>query len=228
MRWPRLRQESVCWHPAEARIIYTPAHHAFGRNTVYNLDLNHDGSVDFFLSNDYRNQSGGTGADMRVNAPRGNGFAVSATQGFALALRKGANINGKRLFDSGFGLMGVVSTSTGGNVRYRGNWLHATNRYLGLKFSVAGKTHYGWARLTVRGTSDPAHFTAILTGYAYETIPNKPIVAGKTKGPDEISFKEPDAGVTMPTRKPASLGLLAMGATGLSAWRREEAVGTTR
>ena len=214
-------------HPAEAKIVYTAAHHVFGTNNVYNLDLNHDGTIDFFLSNDYRNQSG-TGAAMRVNAPRGNGFAVSAPPGFALALRKGANINGRRSFDSGFGVMAVVSTSTGGNVRSRGNWLHATNRYLGLKFSLGGKTHYGWARLTVRGTSDPAHFFAILTGYAYETIPNKPIIAGKTKGPEENGHEEPDATFRAPTGEPASLGLLAMGAPGLSIWRREEKPATVQ
>jgi len=28
-----------------------------------------------------------------------------------------------------------------------------------------------------------ARIRATLTGYAYETIPNKPIIAGKTKGP---------------------------------------------
>jgi hypothetical protein len=30
-----------------------------------------------------------------------------------------------------------------------------------------------------------------LTGYAYETIPNKPIIAGKMKGEDVITF-QPD------------------------------------
>jgi hypothetical protein len=33
--------------------------------------------------------------------------------------------------------------------------------------------------------------TATLTGYAYETIPGKSIIAGKTKGPDEIASVEP-------------------------------------
>jgi hypothetical protein len=40
-----------------------------------------------------------------------------------------------------------------------------------------------------------------LTGYAYETIPNKPIIAGKTKGPDVF------------TVQPGSLGHLARGAS---------------
>ena len=40
----------------------------------------------------------------------------------------------------------------------------------------------------------------MLTGYAYETIPNKLIITGKTKGPDVI------------TAQPGSLGHLAQGA----------------
>jgi hypothetical protein len=41
--------------------------------------------------------------------------------------------------------------------------------------------------------------TARIEGYAYETIPNKPIIAGKTKGPDVIMVR------------PGSLGALAAG-----------------
>jgi hypothetical protein len=192
--------------PAEARVVYTRAHHVFQQNTVYHLDLNHDRTTDFFLSNDYRDQSGGTAAVMRVNAPRLNGFAVSSSRGYALALNEGAKINSGRVFDSGFGVMQVVSTSSHGNETNKGNWQQAANRYLGLKFSLAGKTHYGWARLTVHATADPAHITATLTGYAYETIPNKSITAGKTTGA-EVAVE------------PASLGHLAKGAS-ISAWRR--------
>jgi hypothetical protein len=47
----------------------------------------------------------------------------------------------------------------------------------------------------IKGTN----LTATLTGYAYETIPNKPIIAGKIEGPDEI------------TVEPATLGHLAAG-----------------
>jgi hypothetical protein len=43
------------------------------------------------------------------------------------------------------------------------------------------------------------NLTATSTGYAYESVPNKPIVAGKTKGPDVI------------TVLPGSLGQLAAG-----------------
>ena len=67
------------------------------------------------------------------------------------------------------------------------------NRYLGLKFVIHGKVHYGWARLSVtlghhRQYGD---VSGTLTGYAYETIPNKAIITGKTKGQDLIIF-QPD------------------------------------
>jgi len=111
--------------------------------------------------------------------------------------------------------MEVASTSTHGNERFKGNWRDASNRYLGLKFILGGETHYGWARLTVHATLDPAHITATLTGYAYETIANKPIVAGQTKGPEEISLE------------PASLAHLAHGAPAISAWRKTNSVAAT-
>ena len=79
-----------------------------------------------------------------------------------------------------------------------------------MKFTINGKVHYGWARLSVTNLKGKFRITATLTGYAYETIPNKPIIAGKTKGPDVIAL-------------PATLGHLARG-SGLSAWRRTNAV----
>ena len=67
------------------------------------------------------------------------------------------------------------------------------NRYLGLKFVIDGKVHYGWARLnvTLGHHRQYGDVSGTLTGYAYETIPNKAITTGKTKGQDVIMF-QPD------------------------------------
>jgi hypothetical protein len=106
-------------------------------------------------------------------------------------------------------LMGRASITTfcgGGQRQIIGPWENGgkgvKDRYLGLKFKIKGKIHYGWARLNF-----PYAQGATMTGYAYETIANKPIVTGKTKGPDVI------------TVQPASLGRLAQGSAGLAAWR---------
>ena len=88
---------------------------------------------------------------------------------------------------------------------YSGLWWNVRNRYLGLQFKIKGKIHYGWARMNVKVKEHKV--IAALTGYAYETIPNKPIIAGKTHGTDEV--------------KEASLGSLAAGSTGLRTWRQK-------
>lgn len=94
------------------------------------------------------------------------------------------------------------------------------NRYLGFKFKINGQFHYGWARLTVTTTPHSA-YTATLTGYAYETTPNKGIVAGQESGPAEIGDSINDMNKTKAFR-PVSLGLLGLGAVGLALWRRKE------
>ncbi len=112
--------------------------------------------------------------------------------------------------------------------RLTGKWHEVSDRYLGVRFIIRGKIHFGWTRLTVH---DKGHaITAVLTGYAYETIPNKPIITGKTKGPDDDSVEQqndlvPGASLTSPipeTPQPASLGRLALGAQGVPLWRRKE------
>jgi len=61
-----------------------------------------------------------------------------------------------------------------------------------------------------------------LTGFGYETIPNKAIVAGATKSTDDSDSEAgPVASTTQPV-KAASLGTLAVGAQGLEAWRKQD------
>lgn len=102
-------------------------------------------------------------------------------------------------------------------------WPPGQSRYLGLQFLINGKVHFGWARLNV--TCRGLDVVAKLTGYAYETVPNKPIGAGQTKGSDEETGAGRDAALTAPTPKTSWLGLLALGSYGLPIWRREELVG---
>jgi hypothetical protein len=103
--------------------------------------------------------------------------------------------------------------------RIHGSWNDVKHRYLGVEFVVKGEIHYGWARLKTSCNPGNRKITALLTGYAYETIANKPIIAGATKGSDDA---EPATSLNTATPEPATLGMLALGERGLSIWRREE------
>jgi hypothetical protein len=80
---------------------------------------------------------------------------------------------------------------------------------------VNGQTHYGWARLNVDLLVSGK---TVITGYAYETIPNRTIHEGQTH--------ETTASNLLPSLNPvlqnANLGMLARGADGLALWRRDE------
>lgn len=198
--------------PAAAKIIYTKTNTQL-TSTPLPLDLNHDGVTDFELAY-VRSEFF---FDVSVKPEQSNrivGYCrnVSCRRDWASALHPGVKVGrNQRLGPYNFMVRGECdddankgefSTCSG-----YGPWVDVRNRYLGLEFLIKGGVHYGWARLNV-SVGKPV--TAVLTGYAYETIPNKPIVTGKTKGSDQ----------------PAGLGHLALGASAISTWRLKQNAAT--
>ena len=190
--------------PVEAKIVYTPTHIVIQRGWpgMVLLDLNHDAIADFKFENWWNSGTSGPEGFLSILPARkgdGNAFLGYRTAGqgsliyLASALRAGARIGPKKLFLSPK-VMGWMSASS-----YWGQWKDVKDRYLGFRFAIKGTTHYGWARLNVNCDRKNLKITATLTGYAYETIPNKPIIAGKTEGVDD--------GVD----QAATLGRLALG-----------------
>lgn len=194
--------------PAEAAVVYTPTHHVIGANGVYNLDLNRDRVVDFLVQQwNYGNWSSNN--QLLADPAVGNG--VMGKQYAASALASGASIGPGQAFIAGGSngevMVSVTHFTTGGTSYVHGSWANVRNRYLGLKFQIGSETHFGWARLTVQ--RQQFHFTAVLTGYAYETTPNTAIKAGQTSDDGAVSSK-----------RGGSLGDLALGAQGRSAGRK--------
>jgi hypothetical protein len=195
--------------PAQAKVVFTPANVTIAENSQYALDLNHDGVNDFTFSHfAYGNWDHLYATGQDANHIFGNGSAS--------ALRFGVPIGPNGHF-SHFGLM-AKSGAISGSMETTGKWLNVQNHYLGLQFSINGRTHYGWARLTVT-----KGIVGTLTGYAYETIPNKRILAGQTSGPDVAGTVALDEMSTSHDQRP-TLGLLARGADALVVWRRDEEI----
>jgi len=207
--------------PAQAKVVYTSTHQWIPLNQRYLLDLNNDGVTDFNLL--LHSSLWSTGTVRSLNAYRA---AQSQTRNriysggcndwvCAPALVKGAKIGRNNPFkaDSAWLFFQSAKSQSGvPHLRRRkygksfGPWLYQPMpAYLGLQFSVSGKIHYGWARIKIRwvGPNAVGGPKALLTGYAYETIPNKPIVAGKTKGAEVVTVQ--------PGSTPVTLGKLALG-----------------
>ena len=107
---------------------------------------------------------------------------------YGSALIRGAKIGPSANFSSGYGFGEsdvTIEKSSGPTASRRlyGQWGdNAHNRFLGVKFKVHGATHFGWVRLTVNTTPNGL-LSGTITGYAYETVPNTPILAGTAEKP---------------------------------------------
>jgi hypothetical protein len=198
---------------SEAKVVYTETHQVTRAGVPLYIDLNHDGIKDFVLRTTWYAGSyfkiglDASGYRNTDNAVAGRRFSHSSYFfSAASALPAGARIGPERKFPVHHPFM-AEELFNGRSSQYSdlGPWAGkgrgVRDRYLGLKFVVHGKVHYGWARLSVtlghhRQFDD---VSATLTRYAYETVPNKPIIAGQITGPDVI------------TVQPETLGELARG-----------------
>lgn len=154
-------------------------------------------------------------------------LAVGGFDVYAAAVRRGARIgpsNPTSPFFYYFGI-GEISNSFSNSKFFRGSWGgNHRNRYLGVRFPINGQTHYGWIRLTVTTNPKPhaPFMSATITGYAYETLPNKAILAGTAESPSASPSAEAQLPKTLRNQVGPSLGMLASGSEALPLWRREE------
>jgi hypothetical protein len=180
---------------ADAQVVYTPVH--ANLNLDYALDLNHDGITDFnLLSSAIGTQS----YLLLVRAANENRVESTGAECLSQSINAAALIEGAQIgpFGRRISRIPVSCMGFGYGPISRGPWAGMKERYLGLGFLVDGQVHYGWARLSVNAF--PCHgCLARIEGYAYQTIPGKPIAAGDEGEP------------ATPSAKPTSLGGLALG-----------------
>jgi len=231
----------ACAQPAEAKIVTTVTNIVVPINGgLVQFDINGDGQVDFGLS---AVGAGSTctftqgrvkhGTPPPLGCPFNDRLSVVPAQAANEVWQHGTSYGAKCAADllagvkigpvrpfaaSPMVMWGVSGTSAGHSFC---PWKASTppKPYLGVKFvDTSGNFHFGWVRVSVSGIS------ATIRGYAYETVPNKPIIAGATQGATSTADLVDPSGSLSPVPEPASLGRLAQGATGLAAWRREDEV----
>jgi hypothetical protein len=223
--------------PVSAKVIYTSYYTTLGDTF---LDINHDGVVDFpirgygfCISGQYSSLCGGSEA-LNASSPGGR---FMGAPGFASALRAGAKIGPAGQFSAREIIASNWERPFSGSAKPP-NWFGplandgkgVRDRYLGLKFSIHGQTHYGWLRISVHIPNAKKNgFNAFITGYAYETEANTAIIAGQETGAVETSCSSQPGSRqhladphTNPTQ--ASLGMLARGVDTLAIWRRDAEV----
>ncbi len=217
--------------PSEAEIVYTKAHQIIGRNGSCAIDLNHDGVTDFTIHNHFLLFGSSHRSFWISNVVE----AIPAPGNKVLVAREfsaGAYLPGypigpeRRTIARQAAIAGSWGSSGGYSV---GLWNNVSNRYLGFQFQIDGEIHYGWARLSVVQDRDKLLFPTELSGYAYETEPNKPIIAGDTGTVPENDVHSGATGKIFgvpqtEAKSAAALGVLALGANGLAIWRRTESL----
>lgn len=196
----------VIAQPAQAEIVYTPAHVTFSRGGQILLDLNHDGIADFHLVAFL-----GAFGSVSYLVVHGLDSAAGACElnRKAWTLPPGAKIGPAQAFSNDPVMVEQYYGSSGGT------W--GKHHYLGLRFKINGEAHYGWAEFSV-GLNQDRTLTAKLEGYAYETVANKTIIAGQKESSNSPVAQTPPS---IETAR-GTIPVLALGYTGLSMWRREQ------
>lgn len=191
--------------PASASIVFTKVNVTISSG-ILPIDLNQDGKPDFALHNYFVGTSSSVQAITIKGNPADSQAAVIGRNPGIFQYASALPLN----YSIGSGISKSF-LNLKANRAYIGFGI--TNRFLGLRFSINGQVHYGWARITTRSNLGKLG-TIQLTGFAYETNPDTAIPAGD-RGPTPSV----DAG-GIP--KLPSLGLLGLGAAGLNAWRRQD------
>lgn len=129
-------------------------------SSAYDLDLDNDGTKDIYFY---------------LMDPATNYFSV-----FTYGDIQAGPTNYASVLDSSDNILSSNSSwnTTFTYISYTttGDWIGATDKYLALKFDIAGQTHYGWVRMSMSADAD----SLIIKDYAYNTVPDSGLLAGQT------------------------------------------------
>ena len=204
--------------PLSAQIIYTPSNIPLAHNGITSLDLDRDGIADFSFGNAvwaYSSRSYDALWIEGKQAGNGVGGVLLKNQSYitAMVLPPGAEVGPSASFVDSAPMVRIFGFQYGHYAS--GGWIPVEAGYLGLKFMISGEVHYGWA--LVKFPYPYGFNSGSVYGYAYESVPNQPIITGRVQ--DGNQSDAPANSTTASEFNRPSLGLLAAGARGVPFWR---------
>jgi hypothetical protein len=175
---------------APADIVWSGSMYQRTYHDVSAIDMNLDGTDDFTFNLEVDTRggtyyyysvvpaNGQTLREKRSETLTGGGYPLEAGTEIS------AGLNASGLVDlvwdaseASLFVYGYPSDSEG--VDYGGWFSHNSQGYLGVSFEVDESTHYGWIEFSHdRTRPDPYNNSLMIEGWAYESTPDTPIVAG--------------------------------------------------
>jgi hypothetical protein len=161
----------------------------------YSLDFNNDGINDFVLSPEKRQRSCGACSSLILQIRDGYAAEIISTDhswiadtigGYALNAVIDSTLgwtNADHTLSSALPACVACTTFPGHGHHFEGSttsgpWSNIQGKYLALKTQVGTDFYYGWIKL---GVANNINFVTItVMEYAYNAIPNEPILAGQT------------------------------------------------
>ena len=203
---------------AEAEIHYSgPVNFQFKGTLGHAFPLDNGASL-FFNHNDLGGGSGGAELAISSDALFAGPHSYSNEAFFVSRLQSHVNVSQQPLGHSCFMFSSTYGSSTvtycfGGIIGLGPNGYFAERGrgFIGFEFSTGAGRQYGWVRVKTSG-EDENNF--IVLDYAWAD-PGEQIQTGQKKS--QVN--------TQAVTKTGSLGLLATGATGLTAWRQQRGAG---
>lgn len=188
----------------DAQIVYTnisPDAVLDSTSAPYMLDFNNDANPDLVFSVQHLVGTGSQsgipftyiGDAAAVGFPVGNQVlgAVSSSSFAVTALNAGDPISAAQNFggssSSALGLNALITAPGAGTFPVTaGDFLAASNKFLGAKFVVGANTHYGWVQLSVNAMA------TLLTihDYAFNATPAGALNAGQMVGLENVNVED--------------------------------------